>query len=65
MCESFFASLECELIDRERWASPKEARLAVFEYIEGWYNTHRRHSSIGYDSPTDFEARHALSKKAA
>ena len=65
MCESFFASLECELIDRERWASPKEARLAVFDYIEGWYNTHRRHSSIGYDSPRDFEARHALSEKAA
>lgn len=65
MCESFFASLECELIDRERWVSPKEARLAVFEYIEGWYNTHRRHSSIGYESPRDFEARNTLPEKAA
>ena len=45
LCESFFASLECELIDRRRFATRVEARLALFEYIEGFYNTRRRHSS--------------------
>ncbi len=55
MCESFFATLECELIDRTRFRSHGEARSAVFEFIEGWYNTRRRHSSIGYLSPINFE----------
>ena len=55
LCESFFASLECELIDRRRFATKAEARLAVFEYIEGFYNTRRRHSSLGYLSPMNFE----------
>ena len=47
LCESFFASLECELLDRRSFQTHSEARMAVFQYIEGWYNTHRRHSSIG------------------
>ena len=51
LCESFFASLECELIDRRRFATKAEARLAVFEYIEGFYNTRRRHSSLGISHP--------------
>ena len=55
LCESFFASLECELIDRRRFATRYEARTALFEYIEGFYNTHRRHSSLGYLSPANFE----------
>ena len=55
MCESFFATLECELIDRHRFRSQAEARTAVFEFIEGWYNSRRRHSAIGYLSPIDFE----------
>ena len=55
MCESFFATLECELIDRNRFRSQAEARMAVFEFIEGWYNPRRRHSSIGYLSPVDYE----------
>ncbi len=55
MCESFFATLECELIDRTRFRSHAEARRAVFEFIEGWYNPRRRHSSIGYLSPINFE----------
>ena len=55
MAESFFATLECELIDRSRFRDPDEARLAVFEYIEGWYNPHRRHSAIGYQSPIQYE----------
>jgi len=47
MCESFFATLECELLDRWVFRTPVQARQAVFEFIEGWYNPHRRHSSIG------------------
>lgn len=47
LCESFFATLECELIDRTRFRSHAEARMAVFEFIEGWYNPRRRHSGIG------------------
>ena len=51
MCESFFATLECELLARRRFASQAEARMAIFSYIEGWYNPARRHSGIGYLSP--------------
>ncbi len=51
LCESFFASLECELLDRRRFATQVEARLAIFEFIEGWYNPHRRHSAMDYESP--------------
>lgn len=57
MCESFFATLECELLDRTRFADGKEAELAVFDFIEGFYNTHRRHSALGYVSPVAFELR--------
>ena len=57
LCESFFASLECELLDRRTFQTYAEARMDVFAYIEGWYNTHRRHSSIQYDSPITFERR--------
>ena len=57
MCESFFATLECELLARRRFASQTEARMAVFSYIEGWYNPTRRHSGIGYLSPVAYEAR--------
>ena len=55
MCESFFATLECELIDRSTFPTHAEARVAIFEFIEGWYNRHRRHSSLGYLSPMDYE----------
>jgi len=55
MCESFFATLECELLDRNRFTSHAEARLAVFSFIEGWYNPGRRHSSLGYLSPVRYE----------
>ena len=44
MCESFFATLECELIKRKSFRTQAEARMAVFDFIEGWYNPHRRHS---------------------
>ena len=55
MCESFFATLECELLDRQRFSTQAAARLAVFEYIEGWYNPHRRHSALDYRSPVNYE----------
>ena len=55
MCESFFATLECELIDRSTFKNLFEARAAVFEFIEGFYNPHRRHSALGYLSPLRFE----------
>src|ERR1700731_3502478 len=55
MCESFFATLECELLARRRFTSQAEARMAVFSYIEGWYNPARRHSGIRYFSPIAYE----------
>jgi len=58
LCESFFATLECELLDRRHFRSRREAAGAVFGFIEGWYNPHRRHSSIGYMSPVRYELRH-------
>jgi putative transposase len=54
-CESFFATLECELFDRHRFRSHAEARMAVFHFIEGWYNPSRRHSALNYLSPVEFE----------
>jgi len=58
MCESFFATLECELLDRCRFRTQAEARAAIFEFIEGFYNPRRRHSGIDYLSPIDYERRH-------
>ena len=58
MVESFFATLETELIDRSDWASPAEAKAAVFEFIEVFYNRIRRHSSLGNLSPEQFEERY-------
>jgi putative transposase len=58
MCESFFASLECELLDRRVFRSHAEGRMAVFQYIEGWYNPRRRHSALGYQSPVNYERMH-------
>ncbi len=55
MCESFFATLECELLDRRRFASQAEARKACFSFIEGWYNPVRLHSGLGYRSPITYE----------
>ena len=64
MAESFFATLEREVLQRRNFKTQAEARMAVFEWIEGWYNPHRRHSSLGYLSPINFERRH-ISKQAA
>lgn len=58
MAESFFASLETELIDRTSWRTRADARLAVFDYIEAFYNPRRRHSALDYLSPAEFERRY-------
>jgi len=65
MCESSFASLECELLDRYRFRTQAEARMAVFRYIEGFYNPRRRHSSIDYFSPMNYERSHLPSVACA
>jgi putative transposase len=59
MCESFFATLECELIDRSTFRTHDDARQAIFDFIEGFYNTRRRHSALGQQSPVRFEKRQA------
>lgn len=64
MAESFFASLECELIDRSVFRNHVEARIAVFDYIEGWYNSRRRHSALAFLSPANFERAHKLASAA-
>ena len=64
MAESFFATLETELIDRSDWATTSEAKAAVFEYIEVFYNRIRRHSSLGNLSPEQFEERYRSSPAA-
>jgi putative transposase len=53
--ESFFATLECELLDRTRSPPAPRARTAVFDYLEGFYNPRRRHSTLGYLSPAEYE----------
>jgi putative transposase len=58
MAESFFASLECELLNRHAFKTKSEARTALFTYIEGWYNPRRRHSGLDYLSPAAFERKH-------
>jgi putative transposase len=61
MRESFFASLECELLNRRSFKTIEEAKLGVFDSIEGWYNTRRRHSGIEYHSPVEYERLHQKS----
>ena len=63
LCESFFATLECELLDRRSFRSHGAARRELFEFIEGWYNTHRRHSSLGQVSPLEYERMFTVSPK--
>ena len=58
MAESFFATLECELIERRSFKTKTEARTALFTYIEAWYNPRLRHSGLGCLSPATFEAKH-------
>jgi putative transposase len=59
VCETFHATLKKEKIYRQSWPTQAEARTAVFAYIEGWYNPRRRHSTLAYLSPIEFERHHA------
>ena len=63
MCESFFATLECELLAKHRFRTQAEAVPVTFDFIEGWYNTQRRHSSLGQISPLTFERRHSATRE--
>ena len=65
MVESFFGTLQLELLDQRRWNTCKELAAAIFEYIEAWYNPQRRHSSIEYMSPIEYEHRHTPTKAVA
>ena len=58
LCESFFATLECELLERSSFRTPIEARMAIFDFLEGFYNPHRRHSSLENHSPASYERRY-------
>lgn len=65
MAESFFGSLQLELLDRRHWSTRKELALAIFDYLEAFYNRKRRHSSLSCLSPVEFEARRSLVTDAA
>ena len=58
MADSLFASLECKLIARRSCKTKTEARIAVFIWMECWYNPHRRHSVLNYHSPNNCERKH-------
>jgi putative transposase len=64
MAESFFATLEREVLNRRRYKNQAEAKMAIFDWLEGWYNPHRRHSALGRRSPVNYE-RLALAREAA
>ena len=65
MAESFFATLECELLARHSFPTRNAARLALFDYIEGFYNSHRRHSARDYLSPAAYERRWTILDRVA
>lgn len=65
MCESFFATLECELLERTSFRTHRQAQREIFNFIEGWYNPHRLHSALGYRSPMQFERDFQAQEKAA
>ncbi|WP_446210411.1 IS3 family transposase [Micromonospora sp. IBSANI012] len=62
--ESFFATLQTELLDRHYWATRRQLATAVFDYIETFYNRQRRHSALDYHSPTDYETITAVAPAA-
>jgi putative transposase len=64
VAEAFFATLQCELLDRQSWPTRRRLQSAVFDYIEGFYNRRRRHSTLGYLSPEDFERMYRASAVA-
>jgi transposase InsO family protein len=55
LAESFFATIKGELLEHRPWPTHTAARAAIFDYIEGWYNTRRRHCALGYLSPAAYE----------
>jgi transposase InsO family protein len=65
LAESFFATLECELLDRRDWPTHQALRTAVFDFIEVFYNRQRRHSTLDYASPTTYERKHHTSTAPA
>ena len=65
LIESFWSSMQRELLDRQQWRSREQLASAMFEWIEGWYNPRRRHSSIGNLSPHEYEALHTAAFAAA
>ncbi len=56
VAESFFATVKTELVHRQPWPTRKATTSAIFDYIEGWYNTRRRHSALGHLSPAQYES---------
>jgi putative transposase len=65
VAESFFASLEWELIQDSDWHTREEGKRGLFEYLEVWYNRTRRHSALGYQTPAEYEDQLALTRRAA
>ena len=55
MMESLFSCLEAEVLDRDRFGTREEARAAIFTWLAGWYNIHKRHSGVGYLAPQEYE----------
>ena len=65
LMESFWGSMQLELLDRRSWSTRSELATAMFEWIEAFYNRARRHSALGYLSPADYEQLHATAPVAA
>lgn len=65
MAESFFATMEIELIEEADWDTRAQARSAIFEFLEVWYNRERRHSTLGYLTPAEFDKRLRATTPAA
>lgn len=65
MIESFWSTMQRELLDTQRWTTKAELASAIFEWIEAWYNPRRRHSALGMLSPVEFEALHTQAAPAA
>ena len=65
LVESFWSTMQRELLDRRTWTSRTELASAMFEWIEAWYNPRRRHSALGYLSPVEYEALHSAANIAA
>ena len=63
--QSFWATMQRELLDTRRWTSQEQLASAIFEWIEAWYNPRRRHTSLGMLSPVEFEALHTTAETAA